>query len=298
MNRRLLTALGASALIVATVMPAGVTGGPTAPRGSGEALRARRRQQDRQVADQGDPADHDVNVIVEMRGPSASTLDGPKVRQVADRQAAQGPPGRPRRAPSASSAERSRRSTSTPTTASRCASRAASSRPWPGCRASRRSTRSATYTVDNRHSVPFIGAPAVWQDFGDHRQRPDDRRHRHRHRLHPRQLRRRRAPRPAYDDNDSDVIEPGTFPTAKVIAGWDFVGDATTRATTTGPRSRPRTPTRSTATATARTSPARAAGLRRQVGPHDLHRPLQLDHLLDLVRHRPGRRAEGQARRR
>ena len=24
-----------------------------------------------------------------------------------------------------------------------------------------------TYTVDNRRSVPFIGAPAVWQDFGD-----------------------------------------------------------------------------------------------------------------------------------
>ena len=29
----------------------------------------------------------------------------------------------------------------------------------------------------------------------------------------------------AYQDNDRTVIEPGTFPTAKVIGGWDFVGD-------------------------------------------------------------------------
>lgn len=27
-----------------------------------------------------------------------------------------------------------------------------------------------------------------------------------------------------YDDNDPAIIEPGTFPTAKVIGGWDFVG--------------------------------------------------------------------------
>lgn len=28
-----------------------------------------------------------------------------------------------------------------------------------------------------------------------------------------------------YDANDPTVIEPGTFPTAKVVGGWDFVGD-------------------------------------------------------------------------
>lgn len=27
-----------------------------------------------------------------------------------------------------------------------------------------------------------------------------------------------------YADNDPDVVEPGTFPTAKVIEGWDFAG--------------------------------------------------------------------------
>lgn len=30
----------------------------------------------------------------------------------------------------------------------------------------------------------------------------------------------------AYEDNDSETLEPGTFPTAKVVGGWDFVGDA------------------------------------------------------------------------
>jgi MYXO-CTERM domain-containing protein len=29
----------------------------------------------------------------------------------------------------------------------------------------------------------------------------------------------------AYTSNDSTIIEPGTFPTARVVGGWDFVGD-------------------------------------------------------------------------
>ena len=29
----------------------------------------------------------------------------------------------------------------------------------------------------------------------------------------------------AFDANDSTVIEPGSFPTAKVVGGYDFVGD-------------------------------------------------------------------------
>ena len=59
----------------------------------------------------------------------------------------------------------------------------------------------------------------------------------------PRRLRRQRP----------DIVEPGTFPTAKVIGGWDFVGDDYNRTTTTGPRSRRPTPIRWTATATAPT---------------------------------------------
>jgi minor extracellular serine protease Vpr len=78
-------------------------------------------------------------------------------------------------------------------------------------------------TLDNSTSVPFIGAPSVWtklkaqgegmtlalvdtgidythQDFGGSGNPAD------------------------YDNNDPNVVEPGTFPTSKVIGGYDFVG--------------------------------------------------------------------------
>ena len=82
-----------------------------------------------------------------------------------------------------------------------------------------------TYKFDNRRSVPFIGSHAVWQDYGDTGQGQTiavidtgiD--YTHANFGGP-------GTEAAYDANDSDVIESGTFPTAKVIAGWDFVGDA------------------------------------------------------------------------
>lgn len=45
----------------------------------------------------------------------------------------------------------------------------------------------------------------------------------------------------AFQDNDPTKIEPGTFPTAKVIGGWDFVGDAydATQAATAVPQPDP-----------------------------------------------------------
>src|ERR671910_166745 len=79
-----------------------------------------------------------------------------------------------------------------------------------------------------RSSVSFIGAPAVWRDhgargkgvsvaiidsgidythanFGGSGTRAD------------------------YDANDPAVVEPGSFPTAKVVAGYDLVGDGDSR---------------------------------------------------------------------
>ncbi|MFI6318400.1 S8 family serine peptidase [Nonomuraea sp. NPDC050556] len=78
---------------------------------------------------------------------------------------------------------------------------------------------------DNAKAVPYIGAPQAWQDLGrtgkgikvavvdtgvDYTHstfggsgNPAD-----------------------YTANNGTVIEPGTFPTAKVVAGYDFVGDA------------------------------------------------------------------------
>jgi subtilisin family serine protease len=84
--------------------------------------------------------------------------------------------------------------------------------------------RVARHTPTNETSVPFVGAPNVWGESGtgegtsiaiidtgiDY--------------LHanfggPGTI-------PDFENNDSTVIEPGTFPTIKVVGGTDFVGDA------------------------------------------------------------------------
>ncbi|MEU6719635.1 S8 family serine peptidase [Nonomuraea sp. NPDC046802] len=82
-----------------------------------------------------------------------------------------------------------------------------------------------TFKPDNSAGIPYIGAPQSWQDLGktgtgikiaiidtgiDYTHAnfggPGD---------------------PAvFEGNNGAVIEPGTFPTAKVIGGYDFVGDA------------------------------------------------------------------------
>ena len=82
-----------------------------------------------------------------------------------------------------------------------------------------------TYTPDNLNAVPYVGAPTAWQysgatgagetiavidtgidythaDFGG------------------------AGTAAAYAANNPTVVEPGSFPTAKVIAGYDFAGNA------------------------------------------------------------------------
>ena len=107
----------------------------------------------------------------------------------------------------------SRASRRGPRTSQRCAS-------MPGVRSV---GRVELHTVDNIESVPWIGAPAVWSKIGrgEHVQH---RHHRHRHRLHARRLRRQRQSLPSTTRNNPNVIEPGTFPTAKVKGGFDFAG--------------------------------------------------------------------------
>jgi subtilisin family serine protease len=86
----------------------------------------------------------------------------------------------------------------------------------------RRVSRIAHHDADNAVSVEWIQAPAVWQSLGDASDMtiaiidtgidylhanfggggdPDE-----------------------YAANDKNEIEPGSFPTAKVIGGWDFAG--------------------------------------------------------------------------
>jgi subtilisin family serine protease len=80
------------------------------------------------------------------------------------------------------------------------------------------------YRFENKRSVKFINTPAVWQGYGvtgngqtiavidsgiDYTHANFG----------------GAGTEAAYDANDSTVIEASSFPTAKVIAGWDFVGD-------------------------------------------------------------------------
>ena len=82
----------------------------------------------------------------------------------------------------------------------------------------------ATYKRDNVKAVPYVGAPTAWQTSGvtgagqtiavidtgiDYT---------HANFGGP-------GTTEAYDDNDPTLIEDGTFPTAKVVAGYDFAGN-------------------------------------------------------------------------
>ena len=191
MNRRLLTAVGAAALIVATVMPMGVTAARAASREPGEALRARRHQQDRQVADQVDPVgprrQRDRRDDRPVRD-GARRLEGPAGGR---RRTAQGPPGRPR--PLGAEDGRHGRG-QVPVRVQRHQG----ARPEPQDRgpgdAARRQGDPPGPDVHGRQPPQRAvhRRPGRVAGLRRHRQRPDDRRHRHRHRLHARQLRRGR----------------------------------------------------------------------------------------------------------
>lgn len=80
------------------------------------------------------------------------------------------------------------------------------------------------YSFDNVESVPFIGAPAAWTDLGVTGNGQTiavidtgvDYTHANLGGV---------GTAAAFNANDSTVIEPGSFPTTKVIAGWDFAGN-------------------------------------------------------------------------
>jgi minor extracellular serine protease Vpr len=78
-------------------------------------------------------------------------------------------------------------------------------------------------TLDNSTSVPFIGATKVWQKYGAQGQGMTlalvDTGIDYTHKDFG------GSGNPAdYENNDPNVVEPGTFPTKKVIGGFDFVG--------------------------------------------------------------------------
>ena len=84
--------------------------------------------------------------------------------------------------------------------------------------------RIATYKPTNVNAIPYVGAPSVWQNGAGNGAGETvaiidtgiD--YTHANFGGP-------GTTEAYDDNDSTIIEDGTFPTAKVIDGYDFAGD-------------------------------------------------------------------------
>lgn len=82
-----------------------------------------------------------------------------------------------------------------------------------------------TYQLANRRSVPFIASNAVWRDLGVSGQGQTiaiidtgiDYTHANFGGV---------GTVEAFDANDPGTVEGDSFPTAKVIGGWDFVGDA------------------------------------------------------------------------
>jgi minor extracellular serine protease Vpr len=232
MNRRLLTAVGAAALMVATVMPMGVTA--ARPRLENQAKRFERvdiSKIDKSLI-KSILSDHDVNVIVEMTGPSATARGGSKVQQVAVAgrlKAHQDVLARSVRT-MGGTVEAKYQYAYNGIKVRVPSRKVAALAKQPGVKAIH---PVPTYTVDNRRSVPFIGAPAVWQDFGDTGSGQTiavidtgiDYTHANFGGT---------GTEAAYDDNDPTIIDPASFPTAKVIDGWDFVGDAYNPANTDG----------------------------------------------------------------
>ena len=166
-----------------------------------------------------------------------------------------------------------RRSTSTPSTASRSGWPAGSWARSRSCPASRPSSGVPSTAWTTAKSVPFIGAPVAWQDYGAAGNGADDRGHRHRHRLHPREFGGPGTVRRTTTTTARSSRTARSRPRRSSAAG-------TSRATTTTPTGGRRLrdprpdPIHSTATATAGTSPARRPG-RREGRPHHLHRCLR-----------------------
>ncbi|HEX2755901.1 MAG TPA: S8 family serine peptidase, partial [Candidatus Limnocylindrales bacterium] len=220
MNRRLLTAVGATALLLGSALPAATIAASPAPS----------RQFTRLDVSKIDPsigpamlANKTVTVMVQLKGKQASTGKATKAQQVAAAKALKASQDKIKPAiVRAGGKVLGQYQYAYNGIKVRIAGRAvAALAAMPGVAAVR---NVPTYTIDNVNSVPFTGAPAAWTDLGvtgagqtiavidtgiDYTHANFG----------------GAGTVAAFEANDSTVIEPGSFPTAKVIAGWDFAGD-------------------------------------------------------------------------
>jgi subtilisin family serine protease len=220
MNRRLLTAVGATALLLGSALPAATTAA------SPDVRREFTRLDVSKIDPQIGPAmlaNRTVTVMVQLKGAQATNGKATRAQQVARAKALKA--GQDKLKPAITRAggrvlgqyQYAYNGIKVRIAGRGVAVLAA----LPGVAGVRSVPK---YAIDNVNSVPFIGAPAAWTDLGvtgagqtiavidtgiDYT---------HANFGGPGTV-------AAFEANDPTVIEPGSFPTAKVVAGWDFVGD-------------------------------------------------------------------------
>jgi subtilisin family serine protease len=220
MNRRLLTAVGATALLLGSALPAATIA--ASPTGS--------RQFTRLDVSKIDPqfgpamlANKPVTLMIQLKGAAATRAKVSKAQQIATARILKATQNKLKPAIVRAGGkvlgqyQYAYNGIKVRISARRIAALAA----LPGVKAIR---GIPTYSIDNVNSVPFIGAPEAWTDLGvtgagqtiavidtgiDYTHANFG----------------GAGTVAAFENNNSTVIETGTFPTAKVIAGWDFVGN-------------------------------------------------------------------------
>jgi len=220
MNRRLLTAVGATAMLLGSALPAATTAA------SPQASRQFTRLDISKIDTQFGPAmltNKPVTVMVQLRGAAATHGNASKAQQIATAKALKATqnklkPAIIRAGGTILGQYQYAYNGIKVRIAGRGIAALAALRGVTGIRGV------PTYSIDNVHSVPFTGAPAAWADLGvtgagqtiavidtgiDYTHANFG----------------GAGTVEAFEDNDPTVIEAGSFPTAKVIAGWDFAGD-------------------------------------------------------------------------
>ena len=220
MNRRLLTAVGATALLLGSALPAATIA--ASPNASREFTRLDVSKIDPSIG----PAmlsNKPVTVMVQLKGAQATTAKATKAQQVARARALK--VSQDKLKPSITRAGGrvlGQYQYAYNGIKVRIAGRGvAALLALPGVAGIR---AVAKYTIDNVNSVPFTGAPAAWTDLGVTGAGQTiavidtgiDYTHANLGGV---------GTAAAFAANNSTTIEAGSFPTAKVIAGWDFVGN-------------------------------------------------------------------------
>ncbi len=220
MNRRLLTAVGATALLLGSALPAATIA--ASPNASREFTRLDVSKIDPQIGP-AMLANKTITVMVQLKGAQATSAKVSKAQQVARAKVLKASQDKLKPAIARAGGKvLGQYQYAYNGIKIRIAGRGvAAIAALPGVAGVRGVPK---YTVDNVNSVPFTGAPAAWTDLGVTGAGQTiavidtgiDYTHANLGGV---------GTVAAFDANNPTTIEAGSFPTAKVIAGWDFVGN-------------------------------------------------------------------------